>query len=586
LLVSLLLASCASRCGENGGQNSAVSTRESIHIPSGESLNRPVRVPIRKSLQAPADMPLRDLIRASRDTCTSPCPVFFDAISDLSWLEIEASKFTWAFGDGASSDGYMAAHVFELPEGVAEQTFEVTLIAEGPGGSAVRDSQTVTVRRQSGRTICVARANFSACPSEQARDHFTDVEAAWSQIRTGDRILFKRGDSFSGYHFTSVVAGPVHVGAFGDVSAARPMIAQSGDTWVLKSEWSVTDVDVSGAALGSYLFEQRGTHTLVMRSVLRKTEGAFVSDGDGYNFSTHKFVINNVVTAMNGTNYIGGDYIAFVGNRMERLSPNHHTIRIAGGKHVLVSGNELLSNVGHSSLTVRGEGTRRPVSDYVLAQDNLLMQWASVHPQNAESNESLRHVIWERNMHVPHESQTSILDGLNINGDDMVIRNNIFYQIRRAITFEVHPLTGSSSNIHIYHNTHFIDRDNYDTQWFIAGGEGNTEIVAENNLAALHSTEAGTRFISSEASGWLVSHNFGYTPGRSGSCRAPDGSGVCVDPRLENTTDRGSATFMRPRADSPAVDSAAADVPASDDIHGTPRPQGNAPDIGAVERMQ
>ena len=583
LLACLLLVSCASRCGEDAGRNPVASPRELAHTsPTEPSIGAPVG----KASQPLADIPLRKVIRASRDTCRSPCPVFFDTISDLSWNEVEAGKFSWSFGDGAAADGYMAAHVFELPEGSAERIFEVTLVVQRNGVSIARDSQAITVRPQKGRTICVANSDFSGCPSNKSADHISDVGTAWSAIRTGDRILFRRGDTFAGYQFGSSVAGPVQVGAFGESSVARPVLSQTGDTWVLGTEWSVTDVDVSGAAIGAYLFEQRGNHTLVMRSVLRDTKGAFVSDGNGYNFSTHKFVINNVVTAMNGTNYIGGDYIAFVGNRIERLAANHHTIRIAGAHRVLVSGNDLLSNVGHSSLTVRGEGTRRPETDYVLVRDNLLMQWASVHPQNTESNEALRHVIWERNMHVPHESQTSIQDGLTINGDDIVIRNNIFHQIRRAINFETHPLTGASSNIHIYQNTHFIDQDNYDSQWFIGAGSGNTEIVVENNLAALHSTEAGTLFIDSGSYGWFVSHNFGYTPGRPGSCKEPNGGGACIDPRLENTIDRNNAGFMRPRADSLAVDSGATDVPMTDDFHGAPRPQGNAPDIGAVERIQ
>ena len=74
-----------------------------------------------------------------------------------------------------------------------------------------------------------------------------------------------------------------------------------------------------------------------------------------------------------------------------------------------------MSNVGHNSLTVRGAASRLG-SDYVLVQGNLMMQKATVHPQNASSNEWLRHVIWERNVHVPHESQTSMQEGLRVNG--------------------------------------------------------------------------------------------------------------------------------------------------------------------------
>ncbi len=478
----------------------------------------------------------------------------------------------------------MAAHVFELPEGSAEKAFEVALVVERPGFEAARDTQTIVVRSLSGRTICVAEDDFSGCPSKRTRDHITDVGAAWDAIQTNGRILFRRGDSFSpGLRFTSTVSGPVQVGAFGDPEAGRPMLEQAGGSWRLKSEWSLTDLDISGARVDGPLIDITGDHTLVMRSHIRDTMGAFVSDGEGYDVATHQFIVNNAVTGMSKTNYLAGDYIAVVGNRMERWGANRHTIRIGGGKHVLVAGNELISDVGHTSLTVRGAGTRRPGSDYVLVQDNLLMQWATVMPQNKESNEWLRHVIWERNVHVPHESETSIQNGLSLNGDDMVIRNNIFHQIRRAISISDHPLTGSSDNIHVYQNTHFVDRDNSSAQWFFAAGSGHTGLVVENNLAALFSNEAGTEFISIGGPGGVLNTNFGYTPGRTGSCERPDGSSTCTDPRLENTIDRESASFMRPQADSLAVD-AAVDVPMSFDIYGTPRPQGGAPDVGAVER--
>ncbi|MGB8224580.1 MAG: hypothetical protein WCF10_18445, partial [Polyangiales bacterium] len=326
--------------------------QESIDGPPEELVNVPPEQVLGIPPQDLANIARKALINASRTGCTSPCPIFFDAISNLSWDEIESSTFTWAFSDGSTSDGYIAAHVFELPEGSGAETFEVMLVVTQQGVAVAQDTHSVTVQPSAGRTICVANSDFSGCPSNNSADHISDVGTAWSAIRTGDRILFRRGDTFAGYQFGSSVAGPVQVGAFGNASAARPVLSQTGDTWVLGTEWSVTDVDVSGAAIGAYLFEQRGNHTLVMRSVLRDTKGAFVSDGNGYNFSTYKFVINNVVTAMNGTNYIGGDYIAFVGNRIERLAANHHTIRIAGAHRVLVSGNDLLSDVGHSSLTV------------------------------------------------------------------------------------------------------------------------------------------------------------------------------------------------------------------------------------------
>jgi hypothetical protein len=548
---------------------------ELIYMPPEEVLDIP-----------PGDfgnIPSEALVKASRGSCTSPCSVFFDAIADHSWDEIESSTFTWAFSDGTTADGFMAVRVFELPEGEPEATFEATLVVEQDGFLVARDTHTVTVRPSQGRTICVAQSDFSGCPSGAAADHFTDVNAAWNAIETDGRILFRRGDSFSpGFHFGSTVPGPVHVGAFGDPGKARPALVQSGGSWEIDSEWSVTDLEISGAGMGGTLFAMPGLHALLMRSHLHDAGSSFGFAG-GYDSSIHKFVINNAMTDMDGTNYIGGGYFAIVGNHIERWSAQHHTIRVAGGKHVLIANNALISDVGHNALTVRGsQSGNRPGSDYVLVQGNLMMQKATVHPQNGSSNEWLRHIIWERNMHVPHDSQTSLQEGLRVNGDDMVIRNNIFYQTRRAITLETHPLTGASQNIHVYQNTQFVDQDKSSTHYFCEAESGATGTVIKNNLAMLYGN--APHFASVEGSA-IVDNNYSYTPARSAECEQPDGSGTCTDPKLMNTTDRSSATFMQPEADSLAID-AAVDAPVSDDFYGTPRPQGGAPDVGAVERTE
>ena len=333
--------------------------------------------------------------------------------------------------------------------------------------------------------------------------------------------------------------------------------------------------------MGGALIDIRGHDTLVLRSYVHNAEKAFNSNGTGYGFSTHKFLFYNVVTNFDNTNYIGGDYIAIVGNHMERHGGLHHTIRLAGGNHSLVVGNTLLSDVGFSSLTVRGSGSgKRPGSDYVLVQGNLMMQTSSVNPQNDSSEEYLRHVIWERNVHVPHESQTSIQVGLAINAQDMVVRNNVFYQVRRAILIKTHPLTGASRNIHVYQNTHYVDQDRDSKSYFCNVSQDSSGITAENNLAVLHSRSESTNFTSGPIS---VSNNYIYSPSRTDLCGEPGGSGACTDPDLANTSDLNSSSFMMPQASSLAID-AAADAIISNDFYGTPRPQGSAPDIGAVER--
>lgn len=72
-------------------------------------------------------------INTSRTSCIAPCGIFFDALGNLSWKEIEEHRFDWDFGAGTETDissggryfrGYMAAHVYETP---GDYTVNLTL---------------------------------------------------------------------------------------------------------------------------------------------------------------------------------------------------------------------------------------------------------------------------------------------------------------------------------------------------------------------------------------------------------------------------------------------------------------------------
>ena len=175
----------------------------------------------------------------------------------------------------------------------------------------------------------------------------------------------------------------------------------------------------------------------------------------------------------------------------------------------------------------------------------------------------------------------------------MVIRNNVFHQIRRAINIENHPLSGPSRNIHVYHNTHFLDRDNgLARSWlFIAANNAGTGLVAfRTTLALHHSTDPldsrdSSRLPMLRTLSCREQLRLHTEPHRVTAKRRAGAAHACTDPRLENTADRGSASFMRPAAGSPAIDTGVP-VPVSEDFNGTPRPQGGALDVGAVERTQ
>ena len=162
----------------------------------------------------------------------------------------------------------------------------------------------------------------------------------------------------------------------------------------------------------------------------------------------------------------------------------------------------------------------------------------------------------------------------------MVIRNNVFHQVRRAITIETHPLRGASQNLHVYQNTQYVDQDPESKSYFCNVSQGSSGVVIRNNLAVLYSRSDSSTFVSGEAS---VIGNYVYAPSQPNLCKLPDGSRSCANPNLVNVKDPESPSFMLPPAGSLAID-AAAEVPMPYDFHGTLRPQGGSQDIGAVER--
>jgi hypothetical protein len=145
-------------------------------------------------------------------------------------------------------------------------------------------------------------------------------------------------------------------------------------------------------------------------------------------------------------------------------------------------------------------------------------------------------------------------------------------------------LTGPSHNIHIYQNTQFVDQDKDSTHYFCKADPESRGTIIKNNLALLYGHAESSSFASVEANA-VVDNNYSYTPARKKLCMQPDDDNACTDPKLMNTTDPGSPDFMRPEVGSLAVDTAVG-APVANDFYGTPRPQGNGPDVGAVEQMQ
>jgi hypothetical protein len=289
-------------------------------------------------------------------------------------------------------------------------------------------------------------------------------------------------------------------------------------------------------------------------------------------------------------------YWAQIGNYIERWASTRHTMRVPGCRRCLYARNTYYSNASQSSLTVRGSSSNaRPGSQWILAQANRLTMQASFHPQNFGSNELIQYIMVERNLYLPHPGSSNDQDAFILGGDDMVLRNNVIFQTRRAITLEDHPLTGPCDRIHVYNNTQYVTENVGSTENLIKNNaSGSTGIESRNNLMVAHGTAVGV--YAGPAPG-VIENNYVYTPNATGSCILPDDSATCTDPNM-TSADPGTslypgtpanASFMLPGSGTPGID-VAPNIGSGSfiipwiDWHDLVRPVNTTNDVGGVER--
>jgi len=535
---------------------------------------------------------------ASRTSGVAPLAVFFDAVDPASSVvqpadgDYASLGYEWDFGDPGAGNwstngnsrnaamGYVAAHVYEQPG-----TYTATLTVTDAGGGTQAYQQQITVEPFGGTTYYVSSSSGSDDNSGLSPTApLASFGAGMSKVDTNRRILFKRGDTWTVWNSNEPIGapGPGIIGAYyhsdgsDDPSRAKPhiLIASNGAGLgcgnLSASDWRIMDLWVSAEGLSTGWGLGLGWEGAVRWLLLRVEIDGF-DVGIGCTAAGTAFVENtvaecNVHDIVGIGVYLAGSRLAVLGTRITDMVESH-VLRVWHAQKAVISEN-ICHNPGASrqALKLHGYDAGRGLpTEYVVISGNRFRgstYVVAMGPENAESDEPIRHVVVERNVIRPDE--LTVL-GLLVRADDVTVRNNIFDGTGGASWFTAVGLVDGAGpalhGIRICNNTAYLG-DSANTFRLCTIDSSAEDTVVRNNLASAPGT-TDPQLIVGSGSGLTADHNL--LTGTPGFVNAPAG-----DFRLESG--------------SPAVDAGTVVPSVFVDWDGADRPRGDGYDIGAFER--
>jgi hypothetical protein len=451
----------------------------------------------------PAEGDLELSLDASRLTGVAPLGVFFDTAgttataTDQPFLEL---AYCWSFDDPDSGEhattglsrnqakGAVAAHVFETPG-----TYTVTVSARDNVGRVSSRAIDIVVQDPDevyageATTCFSSSSNFAGCPAGAAQQTISSFGDLDGHIATGRRLLLRRGDTFAGdSKITINVQGPGTIGAYGE--GERPRIRLSTDAIAVSgrdfdfSDWRIVDLDFEGTSEAAGVLTVDGTANDL--TILR-VRGASINQAIGAGLST---IENWNATGNPGHDVIDGFYIQdsefrdLVGGAGTTLGfiAAHRLVMLGtiwanalNGEHVLrttwvdrgvFSSNDMGEAPSGKHVwklhapDFAGTGiSGGKYSERIVISDNIFRStgphdWTvAISPQNADKDERIRFVVFERNLFLPGPNAVI---SLILSGQDSVIRDNIVYHARgRCFAVSRRGLEPAPARVSFLHNT-------------------------------------------------------------------------------------------------------------------------------------
>jgi hypothetical protein len=369
----------------------------------------------------------------------APVYVHFDATGTTSSIAGDKPFFDllyeWDFGDPTSglwaTDGTprnralggVAGHVFEK-----SGSYVVRLTVTDRTGAKSTFQRTVTVDDPNvvwpvtNRTACISSTgNFTDCPAAGAARFTSSTfgSALTNALNAGyRRILFRRGDSFTGGGYTAPNTANVLVGAYG--TGARPLINFTGGSSVAAlgvtgNDWRVQDLEFQPGPAGSSLHgistDAEVNDFLILRNriivatdrddIFTPTNGPpFVSDRIAIVDNDLRGNVNAVTLgSSSGACYYGGSYQNFfAGNTCGKSSA--WQIRIIFNDRSMFQHNVIQENGGaFECVKYHCAGDQSVVCRNNVVSDNVCMKERfNVTAGRAEDGNTIIDSVFERNM--------------------------------------------------------------------------------------------------------------------------------------------------------------------------------------------
>ena len=532
-------------------------------------------------------------VTTNRANGVSPLMIWNDATTTTdtgitaNTVPFQDVTFTWSFGDGGPSGtgnwlygsnpgknsmniaaGGVAAHLYRIVPGSADQTFRATVTATDGTNTVSCLAPVITVHDPQdavsaggfggAATTCVSSSATPApgvggCPIGATAIKSATASGALSATFMGNnkQVLFHCGETYTG---TSTIPVSIRaaIGAYGGCEGTqtnRPIFTGGINIPMNSGDVRVMDIDFENTSSGnavistnnynyipyqitlwnvnssgnnaSYYFPEESQLALIQTS----STGMGTQQGTFINYAGNNATQWGTNSAYNNLYYLaimGGNYD---GTGATNGSAGIETVRISQGQYEVIENNRFANanNVG-ATLKVHAANSKSDnptftgmYNEYVMNTDNLFTgtsgaQLVEYTPQNPVTDERLRYIVNERNIYAPTVAgRTGLaLSAVNATVRDSACLNasqNCFQVASRGI--EPTPAYDEVYNNSCSGSGTCIVLAAVD--WASAGHPGGNSWI-ENNL---YYKSAGGTTVSNSGSGNTVSNN--TTNGNSGN---------------------------------------------------------------------
>ncbi len=544
-------------------------------------------------------------ISTSRTSGVAPLAVFFDGTGSSGGDSIHELDYRWDFGDPSSGtwshsgisknigDGPWTGHVFDRPG-----TYTVKVTVTAPNGQSGTRTRTINVTDpdsvfSGNNTICVSSGgSFSGCPSGARQVTTSNFGTGAGNAGTGKRVLFRRGDSFSGGGAFINEAGPGIIGAFGTGAAPRINVTNSAVVTLSgrtpnTDDWRIMDLDMRGN--GSQYSAMVAAEGAADKVLLYRLSGTRYHDGIAFapsvvnyhgqpNLSRDLSIVDCDLQNMEGGlggggMYLGASRVLIMGNSIDNVEDTEHNIRTPYLGDAVIAHNflhrprsqKVLLKIHGQDLARARSVAERDSHNIRIAHNHFkarLNAWSiELGPQNSLVDERVSDVIVEHNFFEAGQSSQS---HLNIFGRDVTVRGNVF-QLNggvsaTAVSISQRGIEPAPRNVRMYNNSCNAS-DNRQSAYCLLDHAGTPNIFAANNL--MYAPNVNQKAVI-QANGTLRDN-------------------LMASSNPYKNASGSSATDFELRSGSAAIDAGGSVPWLGTDFAGDDRPAGNDWDVGAFE---